>query len=97
MAKSDGYLSKITKMEKTRILPLRWIGNICGEYAGNHLVKCFDYDEDGKYGFAYKYHAKMWKYLNKPYELWGTYYLIDTEAMKKAWGETLTDGESQDS
>ena len=39
----------------------------------------------------------MWKYLNKPYELWGTYYLIYTEAMKKAWGETLTDGESQDS
>ena len=95
MAKSDGFLSN--KKEKTRILPLRWIGNICGEYAGNHLVKCFDYDEDGKYGFAYKYHAKMWKYLNKPYELWGTYYLIDTEAMKKAWGETLTDGESQDS
>ena len=95
MAKSDGFLSN--KKEKTRILPLRWIGNICGEYAGNHLVKGFDYDEDGKYGFAYKYHAKMWKYLNKPYELWGTYYLIDTEAMKKAWGETLTDGESQDS
>ena len=95
MARSGGYLSN--KKEKTRILPLRWIGNICGEYAGNHLVKCFDYDEDGKHGFAYKYHAKMWKYLNRPYELWGTYYLIDTEAMKKAWGETLTDGESQDS
>ena len=92
MAKSDGFLSN--KKEKTRIVPLRWIGNICGEYAGNHLVKCFDYDEDGKYGFAYRYHAKMWKYLNKPYEWWGTYYLIDTEAMKKAWGETLTDGES---
>lgn len=95
MERSDGFLSN--KKEKTRIVPLRWIGNICGEYAGNHLVRCFDYDEDGKYGFAYKYHAKMWKYLNKPYELWGTYYLIDTEAMKKAWGEKLTDSESQDS
>ena len=85
MAKSDGS-RKITKHQKTNILPLRWIGNICGEYAGNHIVKCFDYDEDGKYGFAYKYHAKMWKYLNKPYEKWGTYYEME-----------LTDSESKDS
>jgi hypothetical protein len=84
MAKSDGSLNKITKHQKTRILPLRWIGNLCGEYAGNHLVKCFDYDEDGKHGFAYKYHAKMWKYLDKPYRWWGTYYI-------------LTDSESKDS
>ena len=68
------------KIQRTRILPLRWIGNFLGSYAGNHLVKCFDYDEDGKYGFAYKYHAKMWKYLNKPYERWGTYYLLDTSS-----------------
>jgi hypothetical protein len=88
MAKSDGYLNKITKHQKTRIIPLRWIGNICGAYAGNHLVKCFDYDEEGKLGFAYKYHAKMWKYLNKPYELWGTYYMMD-------WGKP-TDSEFTD-
>ncbi len=65
------------KHQKTNVLPLRWIGNICGEYAGNHLVKCFNYDEEGKLGFRYKYHAKMWNYLNKPYERWGTYYMVD--------------------
>jgi len=92
MAKSDGF-GKITKHQKTKILPLRWIGNICGGYAGNHLVKCFDYDEDNRHGFAYRYHAKMYQILNMPYELWGTYYMVDT----KAWKETLTDGESQDS
>jgi hypothetical protein len=75
----DGFLRMSQKINRTRILPLRWIGNICGAYAGNHLVKCFDYDEDGKNGLAYKYHAKMWKYLNKPYEKWGTYYTINTE------------------
>jgi len=83
MENSDGFLSRSKTIQKTRILPLRWIGNFLGEYAGNHLVKCFDYDEDGKYGFAYKYHAKMWKYLNKPYEWWGTYYSIDLDAWKK--------------
>ena len=75
-------LKHSTKHQKTKIWPLRWIGNICGSYAGNHLVKCFNYDEDGKYGFAYKYHAKMWKYLNKPYEQWGTYYTIDMDGWK---------------
>jgi hypothetical protein len=34
----------------------------------------------------------MWVILNKPYELWGTYYMVDT----KAWKETLTDGEFTD-
>ena len=71
-----------TKIQKTKIWPLRWIGNICGYYASNHLVKCFNYDVDGKHGFAYKYHAKMWKYLNKPYEQWGTYYTIDMDGWK---------------
>ena len=71
-----------TKIQKTKKLPLRWIGNICGSYAGNHLVKCFNYDENGKHGFSYKYHAKMWKYLNKPYERWGTYYTLDITGWK---------------
>lgn len=72
-----------TKVEKTKVLPLRWIGNLLGGYATNHLVKCVNLDEDEEYGLRYKYHAKMWKYLNKPYELWGTYYTIDMDAWKK--------------
>ena len=74
-----------TKIQKTKILPLRWIGNFCGEYAGNHLVKAIDLDEelDSNLGFRYRYHAKMWVLLNKPYEWWGTYYQLDIEQMKK--------------
>ena len=41
-------------------------------------------DEDEEYGWRYKYHAFMWKYLNKPYEWWGTYYMIDMDAWKKS-------------
>jgi len=78
-------MNNITRIEKTKILPLRWIGNFLGEYAGNHLVKAIDLDEslDSNLGFRYKYHAKMWKYLNKPYELWGTYYEVDMEKWNK--------------
>jgi hypothetical protein len=83
MENSDGFLSKSTKIQKTRIVPLRWIGNYLGGYAGNHLIKAIDLDEalDSNLGFRYKYHAKMWKMLNKPYTWWGTYYELDIKGM----------------
>lgn len=77
MAKSDGYHKKITKHQRTKILPLRWIGNICGDIAGNHIIKALYMDEDGDFNWRYKYHAKMWKIFNKPYERWGTYYELN--------------------
>ena len=94
MERKCGYqkmLNHSTKTQRTKILPLRWIGNLCGEFAGNHIVKCVNMDEDEEYGFRYKYHAKMWKYLNKPYELWGTYYMIDMEMWKKDLDQTKLD------
>ena len=78
MAKSDGF-NKITKHQKTRILPLRWIGNLCGEVASNSLVKAFDLEEDGDFGYRFKIHCKVFKYLDKPYRWWGTYYILDTK------------------
>ena len=80
-----------TKIQKTRILPLRWIGNICGEFAGNHIVKCANMDEDEEYGWRYKYHAKMYVILNKPYEWWGTYYTIDMQAWREELDQMSTE------
>ena len=68
---------KMIKHQKTKIVPLRFIGNICGGFAGNHLFKAMCLDEDGDHGWRYKYHGKMWVILNKPYKLWGTYYIMD--------------------
>lgn len=81
-----------TEVHKTKILPLRWIGNIFGEFAANHLMSAAYLDENGEYGFRYKYHGFFWKYLNKPYEWWGTYYTIDIDAMKSAWDEEVSGG-----
>ncbi len=83
----DGFPWKSQKIQRTRILPLRWLGNWLGSIAGDHLVKSVYLDEDKSYGFRYKYHAKMWKYLNKPYELWGTYYMLDMVSNKIMWDE----------
>lgn len=79
MAKSDGYLKNITKVQKTKILPLRWIGNLCGEIASNSLVKAFDLQDQDNFGYRFKFHAKVWKYVDKPYRWWGTYYTVDLD------------------
>ena len=78
MADSDGFLSKSKKIQRTRILPLRWIGNYLGGVASNSLVRAFDLQEDDNLGYRFKFHSKVWHYLNKPYEWWGTYYWVDT-------------------
>jgi hypothetical protein len=79
MENSDGFLKNITKVQKTRILPLRWIGNLCGEIASNSLVKAFDLQDQDNFGYRFKFHAKVWKYVDKPYRWWGTYYTVDLD------------------
>jgi hypothetical protein len=74
-------MNNLTTIQKTRILPLRWIGNISGEFASNHLLKAVYMDEDGDFNWRYSYHAKMWKILDKPYQWWGTYYELDIKGM----------------
>lgn len=84
-------LNHSTKTQRTKILPLRWIGNICGEFAGNHIVRAVNLDEDGNFNLRYRYHSFMWKYLNKPYEWWGTYYTIDMQAWKNEMDQMRID------
>ena len=79
MENSDGFLKNITKVQKTRILPLRWIGNLCGEVASSSLVKAFDLQDQDNFGYRFKFHAKVWKYVDKPYRWWGTYYTVDLD------------------
>jgi hypothetical protein len=93
----DGFLKFSKKIQKTKILPLRWIGNFCGGLAGDHILMASYLEEDNSVGLHYRYHAKMYKILNKPYQWWGTYYIVDMDAVKKAWKEIVTDSESQDS
>jgi hypothetical protein len=83
MENSDGFPS--SKHQRTKILPLRWFANWCNHIGSNHLVKAVDLDEYGNNGLIYKYHAKMWNYLDKPYRKWGTYYTLDLQAMVDFW------------
>jgi hypothetical protein len=79
---SDGFLRMSQKIQKTKILPLRWIGNLCGEISATSLVKALDLQEDDYLGYRFTFHCKVWHYLNKPYEKWGTYYMVDLDYLK---------------
>ena len=79
----DGFLKMSQKINRTKILPLRWFGNACSAIATRSLVKAFDLDEDVNYGYRFKFHSKVWHYFNKPYERWGTYYTVDTSKWEK--------------
>jgi hypothetical protein len=83
MARSDGYL-KSKKVQRTKILPLRWFANTCSHIATRSLLKAFDLDEQGNYGYRFKFHSKVWHIFNKPYTKWGTYYTINTEKWKES-------------
>jgi hypothetical protein len=72
-----------TKIENTKIVPLRWIANWCGAIATRSLIKAVDLDENANWGFKYKYRAKVWRILNKPYRKWGTFYEVDFSDYKK--------------
>lgn len=74
MEKSDGF-HKITKYQRTNILPLRWIGNLSGEIAANSLNKAFHL-QGYSTGYRFKFHCFIWKHFNKPYEKWGTSYIL---------------------
>jgi hypothetical protein len=78
MEDSDGFLRMSQKIQRTKILPLRWFGNACSDIATRSLLKAFDLDEQSNYGYRFKFHSKVWITFNKAYERWGTYYTIDT-------------------
>jgi hypothetical protein len=69
------------KIQKTKILPLRWIGNLFEKISSPHLMKALHYDDHDDHGFAYKYHSVMWTILRRPYKWWGTYYELDLQGM----------------
>ena len=78
-----GGLVKTTKVERTRILPLRWIGNICEDISTTSLEKTWSLQDQGNFGYRLKFHNWVWNYVNKPYEWWGTYYKLDLSELKK--------------
>lgn len=66
-------------IHKTNILPLRWFANFCNFIGTPHLIRMFYMQEELNItsGARWKFHGFVWKWTNKIYNKWGTYYKLD--------------------
>jgi len=97
MGNLDGFLGSSKKIQKTKIVPLRWFANGISSIGSTCLVKAAYLDEDGDYRFKYRFYSKVWKVANFFYSRWGTYYELDRAAWKeelagKGWDDYDSDG-----
>jgi hypothetical protein len=97
MENLDGFLGSSKKIQKTKIVPLRWFANGISSVGTTCLVKAVYLDEDGDYGLKYRFYSKVWKVANFFYSRWGTYYELDMAAWKEQmsgpeWGDYDSDG-----
>jgi hypothetical protein len=70
------------KINKTNILPLRWIANMCGSIAGWAILKASNLDEDGIYGIKYDIYSNIYKFTWPIYYKFGTMYSLDLDSLK---------------
>jgi hypothetical protein len=73
------FADDFTKIEKTKIIPLRLFANFCNKIGTPFLSKMF-YLQDYKYitsGFRWNLYGFIWSFTNKIYMRWGTYYKMN--------------------
>lgn len=67
------------KINKTKVLPLRWFANICGSISGWAIMRISYQDELEDFGWRYKLHSAIWKITWPIYYRFGTFYEMDLE------------------
>jgi hypothetical protein len=84
------------RIDRTNILPLRWLANISGSIGSHMLMKAVYLDEDSNYGLRYRIYGNLWHIFHKPYEKWGTYYSLDVEAWTAELDSLMEDMDADD-
>jgi hypothetical protein len=90
-------LKHSTIKHRTKILPLRWVVNYISSIGSTCLVRAAYLDEDGDYGFKYRFYSKAWKFSDLLSSRWSTLYQIDMVAWKeelagKGWDDYDSEG-----
>jgi hypothetical protein len=96
MGNLDGFLASSKKIQKTKIVPLRWFANGISSIGSTCLVKAAFLDEDGDFGFKYRFYSRVWKVANFFYSRWGTYYELDMDEWLKDLKEDMAGAEWDD-
>jgi len=74
------------KINKTKVLPLRWLANMCGDIAGWAIMRISYHDELENFGWRYKLHSTIWKMTWPMYYKFGTFYEI-TDLSADGWND----------
>ena len=61
---------------ETNILPLRWFANFCNHLATPFLCRALNYSDHDDHGWGNFFNSYMYKFINWPYEKWGTTYVV---------------------
>ncbi len=75
------------KINKTKILPLRWFANACGDIAGRSIMHISYNDELENFGWRYKLHSTIWKITWPIYYKFGTFYEFDFDMSGDGWND----------
>ena len=89
-------LKHSTIEHRTKILPLRWVVNYISSVGSTCLVRAADLDEDGDYGFKYRFYSKAWKISDLLSSRWSTLYRIDMDEWLKDLKEDMAGAEWDD-
>jgi len=81
-----------TKINKTKVLPLRWFANMCGSIAGWAIMRISYQDELEDFNWRYKLHSTIWKITWPTYYRFGTMYEWDFDMSGDGWNDYDSDG-----
>ena len=84
----DSRTMNDVKINKTKVLPLRWFANMCGSIAGWAIMNISYYDELEDFNWRYKLHYYIWKTTWPIYYRFGTFYeIIDFDFGADGWND----------
>jgi hypothetical protein len=75
------------RVEKTKIVPLRWFANTCGSIAGWAIMRISYQDELENFGWRYKLHSTIWKITWPIYNKFGTFYEFSFDMSGDGWND----------
>ena len=75
------------KINKTRIWPLRWLANACGDISGWAIMHVSYLDEEENFGWRYKAYAFIWKITWPVYWRFGTFYEWSFDMSGDEWND----------
>ena len=75
------------KIQNTKILPLRWFANLCGEVSGFVILKAAYLEENNNFGLRHKVYSFIYSVTWPVYFKFGTFYEYNFDMNGDGWND----------